>query len=233
MSEPDPANDQLALAAVSKIEGGMVVGLGTGRAATRAVRTLAHRITHEGLKVTGVATSERTAELARSLGIAVTALGECAHIDLLFDGADEVDPNGRMLKGRGGAMLREKIAARMSTQNIYLAQSSKRVERLGERYPVPIELIPEALASARGQIEHLCPNGKVRLNDTGDFYETDNSNWVIDAPIPANADAIELDAALHGIPGVIETGLFLVEACEVVLEDESGALERISGPSRA
>lgn len=233
MNERDPATDALALAAVSRIETGMVVGLGTGRAATRAVRTLAHRIAHEGLEVTAVATSDRTADIARSLGISVLPLGECARIDLLFDGADEVDPRGRMLKGRGGAMLREKIAARMSARNIYLAQSSKRVGRLGERYPVPIEVIPEALASARAHIERLCPGGEIRANDSGDPYETDSGNRVIDAPIPAEADVATLDAALRDIPGVIETGLFLREAHEVVLESDAGELEHVSGPSPA
>src|SRR5512142_2387011 len=141
--------DALAAAAVEDVRAGMTVGLGTGRAATRAIEALARRVSGEGLDLLCVATSRASDELGRRLGLRMQAMEGIERIDYLFDGADEVDPAMRMIKGRGGAMTREKIAARAAARRVYLVQSTKLVGRLGEAAPLSIEVLRYGLAATR------------------------------------------------------------------------------------
>lgn len=219
-------DDALAVAAVAPIGTGMIVGLGTGRAASRAVRALAQRVRDEGLDVDCVSTSVASAELGRSLGLKIRPFADVQRVDYLFDGADEVDRELRMLKGKGGAMTREKMVARASDRRVYLVDDSKLVGRLGEKSRLPVEVLPFGLASVRRAIEHLGLKGPVRTTETGLPYETDNGCCVIDALLTVDAHVGALAQELNGVPGVIGHGLFLTEAQEVIVERRDGTIEK-------
>jgi ribose 5-phosphate isomerase A len=220
--------DLLASAAVKDIVTGMTVGLGTGRAATRAIRALAQRAAAEQLALRCVATSQASHDLATTLGLLVGSLDEIGHIDYLFDGADEVDPALQMIKGRGGAMTREKIVAHASARRVYLIQSDKLSSRLGERAPLPVEVRAADLARVREDLQGIGLKGPVRLKDDRTPYKTDNGNPVIDAPLPADLDVVKLGASLDALAGVVGHGLFLTEANDVLIEDADGRVSRRS-----
>lgn len=219
--------DRMAEEATAPIRAGMTVGLGTGRAASRAVRALARRVQREGLNVTCVSTSDATTALASSLGLRVVEFAGVQRVDYLFDGADEVDGALRMIKGRGGAMTREKIVARAAALRVYLVDESKVVRRLGEKCPLPIEVMEFGYASVRAALERAGLRGPRRLRDDGSPYRTDNHCAVIDAPLPDGADPRAIDALLGGTPGVVGHGLFLSEADVVLIEDGAGAVRRL------
>ena len=221
-----PRNDALAAAAVEEIRSGMTVGLGTGRAATRGIEALARRVSSERLELLCVATSHASQELGRRLGLKVTAMQAVEVVDYLFDGADEVDPQLRMIKGRGGAMTREKIVAHSAMRRVYLVQSAKMTTRLGSKAPLPVEVMGFGLASISRALRRLGLEGPLRQKDGGGDYETDNGNLVIDAPLPASLELAPLVAALDAIPGVVGHGLFLNEADVVLVEDEQGRVSR-------
>jgi ribose 5-phosphate isomerase A len=218
--------DLLAAAAVKDIVSGMAVGLGTGRAATRAIRALAQRAATERLVLRCVATSQASHDLAATLGLPVGSLEEIGRLDFLFDGADEVDPALRMIKGRGGAMTREKIVAHASARRVYLIQSNKLSSRLGEKAPLPIEVLASDLAAVRQALRAIGLEGPVRPKADGTPYKTDNGNPVIDAPLPVGLDVAQLGARLDRLAGVVGHGLFLTEADEVQIEDADGKVSR-------
>jgi ribose 5-phosphate isomerase A len=218
--------DLLAAVAVKDIVSGMAVGLGTGRAATRAIRALAQRAATERLALRCVATSQASHDLAATLGLTVGSLEEIGPLDFLFDGADEVDPALRMIKGRGGAMTREKIVAHASARRMYLIQSNKLSSRLGEKAPLPVEVLASELAAVRQTLRTIGLEGPVRLNADGTPYRTDNGNPVIDAPLPSDLDVVQLGARLDKLPGVVGHGLFLTEANDVLIEDVDGKISR-------
>lgn len=222
------ATDRLAQEAIAPIRSGMMVGLGTGRAASRAVRALAARAASESLRVTCVSTSEATTELARSLGLRVEEFAGVERVDYLFDGADEVDGALRMIKGRGGAMTREKMVARASERRVYLIDEAKVVRRLGEKAPLPVEVMEFGYASVRAAMERAGLRGPRRTREDGSVYRTDNGCAVIDAPLPIGADVERLDALLGATPGVVGHGLFLSEADIVLIEDSAGAVRRLA-----
>ena len=226
--------DELAAAAVAEIRSGMRVGLGTGRAATRGIQALAQRVAKEHLDLVCVATSHASEELGRRLGLKVKAMEGVEAIDYLFDGADEVDPLLRMIKGRGGAMTREKIVAHSAARRVYLVQTSKLENRLGAKAPLPVEVLRFGLAATRLALRKLGLDGPLRQKDGGGGdYETDNGNPVIDAPLPKGLDVAQLAAALDATPGVIGHGLFLKEADVVLAEDEQGRVSRHERPTAA
>jgi ribose 5-phosphate isomerase A len=218
--------DLLAAAAVKDIMSGMAVGLGTGRAATRAIRALAHRAATERLALRCVATSQASHDLAATLGLTVGSLEEIGPLDFLFDGADEVDPELRMIKGRGGAMTREKIVAHASARRMYLIQSNKLSSRLGEKAPLPIEVLASDLAAVQQALRTIGLAGPIRLKADGTPYKTDNGNPVIDAPLPVGLDVGQLGASLDRLTAVVGHGLFLTEADEVMIENEDGRVSR-------
>ena len=193
--------DRAAAAAVAHVEDGMIVGLGSGDTAARAIRLLA------GRRITGVATSEKSAALARSLGLEVCAPDDVAAIDLTIDGADEIDPALRLVKGGGGAHTREKLVARASKQMIVVADEAKRVARLGEHMPLPVEILPFA---ERWTLAALAALGLPPVVRAG--FATDNGNLIADCALGPVADLAALAAAIKSLPGVVDHGLFLVEA---------------------
>ncbi|HTE53878.1 MAG TPA: ribose-5-phosphate isomerase RpiA [Kofleriaceae bacterium] len=239
MSAPSGAGvDALAIAAVEEIRSGMTVGLGTGRAAARAIEALAHRATAERLHLVCVATSLASARMARGLGLHVSAMEGIERVDYLFDGADEVDPALRMLKGRGGAMTREKIVAQAADRRVYLVQAAKLVGRLGESAPLPIELLRFGLAAERRALVELGLESTLRRvggeRGAGTPFETDGGNPVVDAELPDGVDLAALAAALDATPGVVGHGLFLDEADLVLVEDADGRVSRrVRSPARA
>jgi ribose 5-phosphate isomerase A len=223
--------DFLAAAAVEPIVSGMTVGLGTGRAATRGIRALGERAAAERLTLLCVATSDRSRELAIHLGLRVADLQAVGQIDYLFDGADEVDPLLRMIKGRGGAMTREKKVAHAAKHRVYLIQSDKLVERLGQRALLPVEAAADRLQAVVEALQAFGLQGQVRKKADGSDYRTDGGNPVIDSTLPSDVDLTELARALDGMPAVVGHGLFLTEADTVLVENASGEVSRRTRPS--
>lgn len=223
--------DPLAAQAVEGVRAGMLVGLGTGRAAARGVRALAQRVQREGLSVTCVSTSLATAELAASLGLRVVDFGAVERVDYLFDGADELDPQLNMLKGGGGAMTRERIVAAAAAIRVNILDHPKLVARLGQRMPLPVEIIPLGLTSVRAKLRALGLDGPVRpAKDGSGPLVSDNGNAIVDLALPAAgpgwANVTELAFILDAMPGVVDHGLFLDEAQIVLIENEGGKVER-------
>lgn len=210
---PDDAKLAAAQKALACVLPGMKLGLGTGSTAARFVEVLGAAV-KAGLDVTCVATSEATASQARALGIALVSLDDEPVLDLTIDGADEIDGDLRLIKGGGGALLREKIVAVSSDRLIVIADSSKRVARLGA-FPVPVEVVRFGLASTTRMIEALCEDigcvGPVtlRLAKDGQPFTTDSGHVILDCAFGPLADPESLDDVLRQIPGVVENGLFL------------------------
>jgi len=197
----------LATEALRHVAAGQIVGLGTGHAATAFVRALGARVA-AGLDVRGVPTSEATAALAKSLGIKLLGPDDVEAIDVAVDGADEVDPHANLIKGYGGALLREKIVASLAQRFVVLVGDEKLVPVLGARGRVPIEVTPFALAFVRRRLERLGHPGELRLAD-GRPVVSDNGNHLLDCRVGPIADPAALDTLLHSLPGVLGTGLFV------------------------
>lgn len=223
-SEPKVA-DALAEAAVADIQSGMVVGLGTGRTAARAVNALAERVRAERLDIRCVPTSHVTETLARALGLPLADFAMIEQVDYLFDGADEVDPQMRMLKGGGGAMIRERIVAHASARRVYIVDESKLVDRLGQRTALAVGVMAFGLASIRSRLRDMGLHGVVRRTLDGHLFLTDNGSLIIDVTLE-DRDVEELACNLNAVPGVIDHGLFLDEADDILVETPRG-IERM------
>jgi ribose 5-phosphate isomerase A len=196
--------------AAQEVRDGMVLGFGTGRAANSVLELLAERSRTEGLRVSGVPSSGRTEAAARALGLPLVTLDQHPRLDLTIDGADEVDPQRRVMKGAGGALMREKVLAAAAERFIIVIESAKLVSHLGATRGVPLEVLPFAFGACVRHVRDLGGEPVQRMN--GDTPAvTDNGNWVIDCVFPQDtlADAERLDARLHTIPGLLETGLFV------------------------
>lgn len=214
-----PAEDlkrAVAEAAARRVESGMKLGLGTGSTAALFVEALSARVkSGEVADVVGVPTSERTAAQATRLGIPVASLDELRHLDLGVDGADEVDPALDLIKGLGGALLREKIVAAACGRFVVIVDEGKLVERLGRRCPVPVEVLPFAWRTTARAIEGLGGQPALREQD-GASYRTDQGNHILDCRFEIE-DARALGRDLEAIPGVLGHGLFLGMASEVIV----------------
>jgi ribose 5-phosphate isomerase A len=196
-----------ARAAVELIEAGAVVGLGSGSTAAHAVRFLVERV-REGLKIVGIPTSQQTKHLAEQLGIPLGTLDEYPQIDIDIDGADEIDPQLNLIKGGGGAFLREKIIASVSRRFIVIADSAKQVKRLG-KFPLPVEVVPFAQSLIKPQLEALGAKVALRSYAYGNPYVTDEGHHILDCSFGEIPDPPVLAEKLCHIPGVIEHGLFI------------------------
>ncbi|MFT5443800.1 MAG: ribose 5-phosphate isomerase A [Myxococcota bacterium] len=222
-STPTSAADQdapvaTALKALEWVSDGMTLGLGTGRAAAAFVRALGERV-REGLDVKGVPTSEATAKLATELNIPLLTLEEAGHIDVCFDGADEVDPNLDVIKGYGGAHVREKIVAASSSKLIILVGAEKVVEVLGSRGKLPVEVLPFGEAHCRRALREIGCEPVRRVDKNGDAIISDNGNLILDCKIAPIENAPQLETAILSIPGVLGTGLFIAMADAVIIQD--------------
>ncbi len=223
-AEPPSAENRkqrAAMAALRSVESGMKLGLGTGSTADAFVRQLAELV-KDGLDVVCVPTSERTAELAAGLGIALTTLDQEPELDLTVDGADELDDQLRLIKGGGGALLREKIVANASGKMIVIADDTKLVDVLGA-FPLPIEVAPFGLQATRNAIEALASELKLvgeialRTRDDGEQYVTDGGHFILDGAFGTIPNPEALARGLEEIPGVMGHGIFLGLASEAMV----------------
>jgi len=194
-------------AAASLVNDGDVVGLGTGSTAYFTVIALGERV-KAGLKIIGIPTSVKTADLARAVGIPLTTLDEHPEIDITIDGADEADPQLRLLKGGGGALLREKVVASASKKMVVIADSAKMVPVLG-KFPLPVEIIAFARAVVEKKIAALGGSPKLRTKPDGTPYITDNGNQILDCSFGKIVDPPALALILSNTPGIVEHGLFI------------------------
>lgn len=211
------AQPSMANMALDFIKDDDVVGLGTGRAATAFVRALGCAV-QAGLRVTAVSTSQATAALAAQLGIPLTTLEEVSSIDVTFDGADEVDLRLDLIKGYGGALVREKIVAASSRRLIILVGAEKLVPVLGSRGILPVEVVPFGLPLCRRRLTELGCRPAVRKHD-GQPFVTDNGNHILDCSISPLPNPASFEQAILGIPGVVGTGLFIGMADTVLVQD--------------
>ena len=221
----DEAKQRAAVAALDYVEPGMKLGLGTGSTAARFVALLGERVA-AGLRVVGVPTSEATHKQAASLGIPLTTLEETPELDLVVDGADEVDGELRLIKGGGGALLREKIVAASATRMLVIADSSKKVARLGA-FPLPVEIAPFGFGSTRLRLERACAalglSGEIIPRRRGEgLFLTDGGHYILDCAFGAIPDAERLAAHLNATPGVMEHGLFLDLAAVALIAGPDG-----------
>ncbi len=216
----DEQKQAAAAKAVEYIEEGMVLGLGTGSCAAKMVDLLGKRVA-EGLRVTGVPTSEATAAQARSLNIPIVGLDEVSVIDLTIDGTDEVDPEGRLIKGGGGAHLREKIVASLSDRMIVIAEAKKKVRQLGA-FKLPVEVVRFAAGALKPKLEALGSVPTLRLAKDGTPFLTDEGNYIYDCAFGKIDDPEELALTLSTMPGVVEHGLFIGYADLVLIGTDDG-----------
>ena len=228
-----PTNhDPLAEAAVAEIQSGMIVGLGTGRTASRGILALGRRIREEGLQIQCVATSHASETLARSYHIPIIDFALVERVDYLFDGADEVDSKLRMIKGKGGAHVRERIVAQASRRNVFMVGEDKLVDRLGARTPLPIAVLAFGLSSVRQRLANMGLNGVVRRTLDGQLFLTDNACLILDVTLQAGMNIDEVARDIDSVPGVLDHGLFLTEANEILVETRSGITKMVPPMSR-
>jgi len=226
MSEQHVA-DRLAAEAVAPIETGMLVGLGSGRAARRGIRALADRVSHEGLDIRCVATSDQSQQLATELGLTVVDFAMEEEVDYTFDGADQFDRRMRLLKGAGGAMTRERLVAWASRRCVYMVDHTKEQPAIGDNMPLAIAVMAFGLSSIRAHLREHGIRGVVRRDMEGRIFVTDNGNVILDAMVDHLDSATRLEALLNDIPGVIDHGMFLDEADEILIEHADGEIERL------
>lgn len=209
MSWRERAKKKAALEAVRHVKDGFTVGLGSGSTVAYAFQEIGKRIKNEGLRVYGVPTSYQALMLATKYDIPITSLDENPKLDLAIDGADQIDQSLNLIKGMGGALLREKIVAASAKQVIIAADKSKMTDRLGKNQRLPIEVLPFALGAVVLKIREMKGNPFLREGkDKVGPVITDNGNFIVDVDFGLIKDPIELEYRLKSIPGVIETGLF-------------------------
>ena len=222
MSTQDEEKRQVGVAAAERVRSGMALGLGSGSTVYFFLQELGRRIS-QGLDVTGIPTSDRTAALAREFHIPLTSFDERQELDLAVDGADEVDPNLNLIKGHGGALLREKIIARAARQLVIVVDGTKLSSALGTNMTLPVEVLPFACRLAQKRLSDLGTKTTLREAD-GKPFVTDNGNWILDCGLQPVTDPARLEAEINAIPGVIENGLFIGLASEVIVA-RSGSIE--------
>lgn len=221
LSPIDKAKFAAAKHAAGLVQSGMKIGLGTGSTANWLVRCLGERVAEGDLRISCVATSSRTAELAHELGIEIVSLDQAKWLDLTIDGADEFDPDFNLIKGGGGALLMEKIVATASDRMVVIADASKAVDTLGA-FPLPVEVIPFGWQTTRTLIEEalvgldvLGRASSLRMDGSVPF-QTDRSNYIVDLELERIGEARQLSLVLNQIPGVVENGLF-IDICDAVI----------------
>jgi ribose 5-phosphate isomerase A len=223
LKQQDELKQKAAHRAVEFIDSGMVVGLGTGSTTAFAVTRIGERLKSGDLKnIVGIPTSIRTEKLAGELGIPLCGLGDQPQIDVTIDGADEVDPHLNLIKGGGGALLREKIVAQASRQNIIIVDESKLSPRLGTRWALPVEVIPFALKSEEKFLKSLAATVTLRTDENGQPFQTDQNNFILDANFGEMADPNGLASKLNARAGIVEHGLFLDLASDVIVAAGDG-----------
>jgi ribose 5-phosphate isomerase A len=218
-----------AEAAAALVEDGMIVGLGTGSTARFAIETLVARV-RDGLRIRGIPTSERSAAQARAGGIPLTSFAEHRRLDLTIDGADEIQAGTlNLIKGLGGALLREKIVAAASERLVIVADGRKLVERLGETVVVPVEVVPFGWETTRERLRRLGTDPQPRRDAAGQLFCTDGGNRILDCKFASIADPAGLEQAIGQVVGVVEVGLFIGMAKLALVSDDSGVRQLTVG----
>jgi ribose 5-phosphate isomerase A len=215
--------DALGRHALRYVKDGQILGLGTGRAASAFIRAIGA----SGMKVRGVPTSRASADLARSLGIELVELRDAQRLAADFDGADEVDPRLDMIKGLGGALVREKIVAAASRKRVFLVGEEKLVKRLGARGNLPVEVVPFAAVFAAREIAALGLKPKLRIDAGGTDFISDNGNLILDCAVREIRSPVRLERDLLMIPGVVGTGLFVGLADLVLVAMRDGKIKTL------
>ena len=238
------SNDELKRAVAEKavneyIKNGMIVGLGTGSTAYYAIKRLGERVKEEGLDITCTATSVRSEELAKEFGTPLYVLDEdmmrlvvldvddVTHIDVTIDGADEVDPNMQLIKGLGGALLREKIVAAASQSEVIIVDESKLVEVLGTKCPLPVEVLRFGHKKTKYALELQGCDAKLRMGADGGPFVTDNGNYIYDCEFESIQNPFFLESRINVIPGTVDNGLFLNTATTVLVSHKDGTITKM------
>lgn len=224
MSDEGAARTAAATAAVERIEPGMTLGLGSGRAVWRVIEKVAERF-GERPPIRAAFASNRTADLARAAGIEAVPLDGRARLDLALDGADEIDPGLGLLKGGGGALLREKIVVASAGTFLVVAETRKQVARLGEGFRLPVEVVRFGWPETRRRLLELLPGADLRHGDRDEPYVTDEGHLLLDCDLPADEDLERLGARIKGTVGVVEHGLFLGMADGALLGRPDGGVD--------
>lgn len=224
----EDAKKRAALEAVKHVRNGYTLGLGSGTTAAYVIREIGKIIGQKKWRITGIPTSHQAFLLAVECGIPVTSLNEHPTIDLNIDGADQIDRDLNMIKGMGGALAREKIVASASKLNVIVADETKLAKKLGVNHPIPVEVLPFALAAVSSKIENIGGKPVLREEDkkVGPVV-TDNGNFILDIWMKPINNLHELDIKLKSIPGVVETGLFIGIA-DIVYVGTRNSVERLS-----
>jgi ribose 5-phosphate isomerase A len=215
------AREAAAAAAVELVQPGMTIGLGSGRAVWKVVEHLRAR----GVAVRAAVASNRTTELAREAGIEIVELDGSLELDLALDGADEVDPELRLIKGGGGALLREKLVITAARRFVVVAETPKKVDRLGEHFRLPVEVVRFAWRDTRRRLTALLPEGELRTGADGQPYVTDEGHHILDCPLGPGLRLDTLGPQLKLVPGVVEHGLFIGLAERALLGAPDGSVE--------
>jgi ribose 5-phosphate isomerase A len=219
----DEAKRMAARRALDFVEDGMLLGLGSGTTSRMFIEELGARV-KQGLRVRGIATSTASRQLAESLSIPIITFDDSPVLDLAVDGADEVGPGLALIKGGGGALLREKIVASAARKFIVIADSSKLVFQLG-RFPLPVEVIQMALPVVTRKLDALGLNPKLRHRPDGTAYITDEGNFIVDCSCGEITDPAKTAGDIRGIPGVVEHGLFLKMTSFALIASDQGVME--------
>ncbi len=214
--------EEAAHAAAAEVHDGAVVGLGSGTTATRAVKAIGKRVA-EGLRIIGVSTSEKTAELARGLNIPLSTLAEHPEIDVTIDGADEVELGTlQLIKGGGGNLLREKIVATSSARLVIVVDRTKLVDHLGTHFPVPVEVVQFGWETTAKRLEDLRAGPQLRKNADGSAYITDGGNYILDCAFGPISSPVALAQQLDSVVGVVEHGIFIGLTSKVIIGAPEG-----------
>lgn len=221
--------EQVAKHAAQKVQNGMLVGLGTGSTANCFIEELARRVKHEGLQIKTVASSVVSLIKAQSLELPLVGIEHIKQLDLYVDGADEVTPDNVLLKGQGSDLVKEKLLARSSKQFIVLVDQSKMVKRIGEKFPIPIEVMPFAWQLVKLQLEKMGGHGELRQTSNG-LAVSSHGSLILDMTFEPLIDSYQLDAMLNTLPGIVEHGIFRSIASTVLLVDH-GEVREINSPT--
>ncbi|MBV8083466.1 MAG: ribose-5-phosphate isomerase RpiA [Chloroflexi bacterium] len=227
MGDTEAEKRQAGVAAADEVRDGMALGLGSGSTVFFFLEELGRRVQH-GLRVVGVPTSSSTAELAGQFGIPLTTFDDRQELDLDVDGADEVDPDLNLIKGHGGALLREKIIAQAARRRLIIVDETKMSPQLGNAV-LPVEVVPFARTLAERGLHQLGGQPRLRMAADAKPFVTDNGNWIVDCRFGPIPDPAWLEAEINRVPGVMENGLFVSLADEVVVAGESGVERLVRG----
>lgn len=223
----ETTHDALAAAAISEVQAGMIVGLGTGLTSDRVTRALAAKYHAERMAIECVCTSMTTRLLALELGLPVVEFATVEDVDYLFDGASEIDGNLQMLKGHHGAITRQRLVAEVSRRCVYMTTEDRFTQRLGTKALLSVVIIPFGIASIRAHLRHIGLSGVIRRTLEGTIVETEGGGVVIDMTMPDRAPR-ELAEVLDRVSGIVDHGIFIDEADEVLIECADGEIKRFA-----